>query len=171
MVVNAKTYSQKPTEVTRRWILIDASTATLGRVSTAIAKYLIGKYKPTYTPHIDAGDYVVVINAEKLVVTGAKETDKMYYHHSGFPGGISDRTLGQMRLRSPEKIIELAVKGMIPVNKLSAERMKRLRIFTGENHTHTAQTPEKVEVNPPKLSNIKTTSTSKNIEEKVSGGK
>jgi len=146
MVVNAKTYSQKPTEVTRRWILIDASTATLGRVSTAIAKYLIGKYKPTYTPHIDAGDYVVVINAEKLVVTGAKETDKMYYHHSGFPGGISDRTLGQMRLRSPEKIIELAVKGMIPVNKLAAERMKRLRIFTGENHTHTAQTPEKVEV-------------------------
>ena len=145
-MVNAKTYSQKPTEVTRRWILIDASTASLGRVSTAIAKYLIGKYKPTYTPHTDAGDYVVVINAKDVVVTGTKETDKMYYHYSGFPGGLSEATLGQLRLKAPEKIIEIAVKGMIPVNKLTAERMKRLRVFAGDAHTHTAQTPTKVEV-------------------------
>lgn len=145
-MVNAKTYSQKPTEVTRRWILIDASTAPLGRVSTAAAKYLIGKYKPTYTPHIDAGDNVIVINAAKLIVTGDKETDKKYYRHSGFPGGITKASLGEMRIKNPERIIELSVKGMIPVNKLTAERMKRLRIFAGDNHTHSAQTPEKVEV-------------------------
>ncbi|NCQ54167.1 50S ribosomal protein L13 [Candidatus Saccharibacteria bacterium CG11_big_fil_rev_8_21_14_0_20_41_19] len=145
-MVNAKTYSQKPTEVTRRWIIIDASTAPLGRVATAIAKYIIGKYKPTYTPHIDAGDYVIVINAAKVVVTGEKETAKKYYRHSGFPGGISEKNLGEMRVKYPERIIELAVKGMIPVNKLTAERMKRLRVFAGNTHTHTAQTPEKVEV-------------------------
>jgi large subunit ribosomal protein L13 len=146
MVVNAKTYSQKPTEVSRRWILIDASTATLGHIASAAAKYLIGKYKPTYTAHVDAGDYVVIINAEKLVVTGDKEVAKMYYRHSGFPGGIKEMNLGQMRAKSPEKIIELAVKGMIPVNKLAAGRLLRLRVFKGENHDHTAQTPEKVEV-------------------------
>jgi large subunit ribosomal protein L13 len=146
MVVNSKTYSQKPSEVTHRWILIDASTAPLGRVATAIAKYLIGKYKPTYTAHIDAGDYVVVINAEKVVVTGAKETDKKYYRHSGFPGNLKEATLGELRIKQPTRIIEEAVKGMIPRNKLAAERLKRLRIFAGENHTHTAQTPEKVEV-------------------------
>lgn len=145
-MVNAKTYSQKPSEVTRRWILIDASSAPLGRVATQIAKYLIGKYKPTYTPHIDAGDYVVVINAEKLVVTGDKEDDKIYYHYSGYPGGMSDATLSEVRAKFPERIIEEAVKGMIPRNKLAAERLKRLRVFKGEDHSHTAQTPEKVEV-------------------------
>lgn len=146
MAINQRTYSQKPSEVNRRWVLIDASQAPLGRVSTQIAKYLIGKYKPTYTPHIDAGDYVVVINAEKVVVTGAKETDKKYYRHSGFPGGISDESLSELRTKYPERIIAEAVKGMIPRNKLSAERLKRLRIFPGETHTHTAQTPEKVEI-------------------------
>lgn len=146
MSVNAKTYSQKPTEVSRRWILVDASTASLGRVATTIAKYLIGKYKPTYTPHTDAGDYVVVINAEKVVVTGAKETDKMYYNHSGFPGGLTEASLGKLRAKFPERIIEEAVKGMIPRNKLAADRLGRLRVFVGENHAHTAQTPEKVEV-------------------------
>lgn len=145
-MVNAKTYSQKPSEVNRRWILIDASSAPLGRVATVIAKYLIGKYKPTYTPHIDAGDYVVVINAEKLVVTGEKETDKKYYRHSGFPGGLTEATLAEVRAKYPERIIEKAVKGMIPRNKLAAERLKRLRVFAGEEHAHTAQTPEKVEV-------------------------
>jgi large subunit ribosomal protein L13 len=145
-MVNAKTYSQKPSEVNRRWILIDASTAPLGRVSTVIAKYLIGKYKPTYTPHIDAGDYVVVINAKSAVVTGVKETDKKYYHYSGFPSGMSTASLAELRTKFPERIISEAVKGMIPRNKLAAERLKRLRIFPGEDHTHTAQTPQKVEV-------------------------
>ena len=146
MTVGKKTYSQKPSEVTRRWILIDASTAPLGRVATAISKYLIGKYKPAYTPHIDGGDNVVVINAEKLVVTGDKEVQKLYYRHSGFPGGISSNTLGQLREKNPARIIEEAVKGMIPKNKLSSDRMGRLRVFAGEQHDHTAQTPEKVEV-------------------------
>lgn len=146
MVYIKKTYTQKPSEVTRRWILIDASTAPLGRVATVIAKHLIGKYKPTYTPHIDGGDYVVVINAAKVVVTGAKETDKKYYRHSGFPGGITDASLAEVRAKFPERIIEAAVKGMIPRNKLAADRLGRLRVFNGEDHTHTAQTPEKVEV-------------------------
>lgn len=146
MSVNAKTYSQKGTEVKRRWILIDASEATLGRVSTQIAKYLIGKYKPTYTPHVDGGDYVVVINSDKIVVTGQKEDDKMYYKHSGYPGGLKEATLSELRTKYSERIIEAAVKGMLPKNKLAAERLKRLRVFTGENHTHAAQTPEKVEV-------------------------
>lgn len=141
-----KTFSQKPADVTRRWILIDAKDATLGRISTAIAKYLIGKYKPTYTPHVDGGDYVVVINAKELVVTGAKETDKMYYRHSGFPGGLKEAQLKALREKSPESIIEEAVKGMLPKNKLSPERMARLRIFPGAEHDHAAQKPEKVEV-------------------------
>jgi large subunit ribosomal protein L13 len=145
-MVNAKTYSQKPSEISRRWILIDASEAPLGRVSTQIATYLIGKYKPTYTPHMDAGDYVVVINAAKAVVTGDKETAKTYYRHSGYPGGITDETLAERREKYPERIIEAAVKGMLPRNKLAAERLKRLRVFAGSEHTHTAQTPEKVEV-------------------------
>ena len=141
-----KTFSQKPSEVTRRWILIDAKDAPLGRLSTEISKYLIGKYKPTYTPHIDGGDYVVVINAKEAVVTGNKELKKVYYRHSGFPGGIKDARLEEVREKFPERIIENAVKGMLPKNKLSAERMKRLKVFVGAEHAHAAQTPEKVEV-------------------------
>jgi large subunit ribosomal protein L13 len=145
-MVNAKTFSQKTADINRSWYLIDASTAPLGRVATQIAQYLIGKSKPTYTPHIDNGDYVVVINAAKAVVTGEKETDKIYYRHSGFPGGIKDASLQEVREKFPERIIENAVKGMIPKNKLSSERMARLRVFAGEDHNHTAQTPKKVEV-------------------------
>jgi large subunit ribosomal protein L13 len=141
-----KTFSQKPVEVSRRWILIDAKDLPLGRLSTEISKYLIGKYKPTYTPHIDGGDYVVVINAAEVPVTGNKEEKKIYYRHSGFPGGIKDATLKEVREKFPERIIENAVKGMLPKNKLSAERMKRLKVFPGAEHAHTAQTPEKVEV-------------------------
>jgi large subunit ribosomal protein L13 len=141
-----KTYNQKPADVTRSWFLIDASTAPLGRIATEAAKYLIGKYKPTYTPHVDGGDYVVIINAEKVVVTGDKETGKVYYRHSGFPGGIKDATLKEVREKAPERIIEAAVKGMVPRNKLAAGRLARLKVFVGEEHAHTAQTPTKVEV-------------------------
>lgn len=141
-----KTFSQKPADVTRRWILIDAKDAPLGRLATEISKYLIGKYKPTYTPHVDGGDYVVVINAAEVPVTGAKETDKVYYRHTGFPGGIKDARLEEVREKFPERIIENAVKGMLPKNKLSTGRMARLKVFTGAEHAHTAQTPEKVEV-------------------------
>ena len=141
-----KTFVQKPADVTRRWILSDAASAPLGRVSTEIAKYLIGKYKPSYTPHVDGGDYVIVINAANTVVTGDKELQKMYYRHSGFPGGIKDARLEEVREKFPERIIEAAVQGMLPKNKLSAERMKRLRVFAGAEHNHDAQKPEKVEV-------------------------
>lgn len=146
MKMNQKTYSQKPSEITRRWILIDATDAPLGRVATEISKYLIGKYKPTYTAHIDAGDYVVVINAKDLKITGNKETGKIYYRHSGYPGGIKESSLAQTREKFPERIIERAVQGMLPKNKLSADRMNRLKVFPGSEHAHTAQTPEKVEV-------------------------
>ena len=143
---NFKTYSQKPAEVERRWVLIDAKDAPLGRIANIVSKHLIGKYKPTYTPHVDGGDYVVVINAAELVVTGAKETDKMYHSYSGFPGGLKSASLKELREKYPERIIEAAVKGMIPKNKLSPDRMKRLKVFAGEEHDHTAQKPEKVEV-------------------------
>ncbi len=141
-----KTFSQKGADVTRRWVLIDASSAPLGRVSTEIAKYLIGKYKPTYTPHVDGGDYVVVINAADAVVTGNKETGKIYYRHSGFPGGIKDATLKEVREKYPERLIENAVKGMLPKNKLVDGRMQRLKVYAGPEHNHAAQTPEKVEI-------------------------
>lgn len=141
-----KTFSQKPADVTRKWILIDASEAPLGRLSTTIAKYLTGKYKPTFTPHVDGGDYVVVINAKDAVVTGTKETAKKYYRHSGFPGGIKESTLAEVRIKYPERIIQKAVQGMLPKNKLSVERMKRLKVYAGSDHAHTAQQPQKVEV-------------------------
>lgn len=145
-MVNAKTYSQKPSEVSREWFLVDAAELPLGRLATIIADKLIGKNKPSYTPHIDGGDYVVVVNAANLVVTGDKETGKIYYRHSGFPGGIKDATLAEVREKFPERIIEKAVQGMLPKNKLSADRMARLKIFAGAEHAHTAQTPKKVEV-------------------------
>lgn len=141
-----KTFTQKPAEVTRKWVLVDASQASLGRVATTITKYLIGKYKPTYTAHVDGGDYVVVVNAGKLVVTGDKMTDKIYYRHSGFPGGIKERTLKEQLEQNPAKIIEDAVRGMLPKNKLSDGRMKRLKVYADEDHTHAPQQPIKVEV-------------------------
>jgi len=145
-MVNAKTFSQRTEDTSREWFLIDAADIPLGRTATKIANLLIGKSKVTYTPHVDDGDYVVVINAEQLVVTGDKEVAKKYYRHSGYPGGISDATLKEVRSKKPERIIESAVKGMIPKNKLAAGRMARLRVFAGESHTHTAQTPKIVEM-------------------------
>ena len=145
-MVNAKTFSQKTADVSREWFLIDAAELPLGRIATIIADKLIGKSKPTYTPHVDGGDYVVVINAANLVVTGDKETGKIYYRHSGFPGGIKDATLAEVREKYPERIIEKAVQGMLPKNKLSAGRMARMKIFAGSEHAHTAQSPKKVEV-------------------------
>ena len=145
-MVNTKTYSQKPSEINREWHLIDASELPLGRLSTIIANLLTGKGKPTYTLHMDAGDYVVVINAKDVPVTGDKERQKIYYRHSGFPGGIKDARLEEVREKFPERIIENAVKGMLPKNKLQADRMNRLKVFPGNEHAHTAQTPKKVEV-------------------------
>jgi large subunit ribosomal protein L13 len=145
-MANAKTFSQKTADVSREWFLVDASELPLGRIATIIADKLIGKSKPTYTPHVDGGDYVVVVNAEKVVVTGNKETAKIYYRHSGFPGGIKDATLAEVREKAPEKIIENAVRGMLPKNKLSDGRMERLKVYAGAEHAHAAQKPKKVEV-------------------------
>lgn len=147
MAVNAKTYSQKPTEVERKWHLIDAAEApTLGRLSAKIATLLSGKNKATFTPHTDGGDFVVVINAEKVKVTGNKEEGKMYYRHSGFPGGLKEASLKELREKNPAMIIEKAVYGMLPTNKLRDDRMKRLKVYAGAEHNHAAQKPEKVEV-------------------------
>lgn len=147
MAINARTYSQKPTEVERSWILIDAAEApTLGRLSAQIATFLMGKNKATYTPHTDGGDFVVVINADQVKVTGNKEEDKMYYRHSGFPGGLKEASLKELRAKSPEMIIEKAVYGMLPTNKLRDGRMKRLKVYAGAEHNHAAQKPQKVEV-------------------------
>ena len=141
-----KTFSLKPADISRNWVIIDATEAPLGRLASLIATRLTAKYKPTYTPHVDDGDNVVVINADKLVVTGNKEEGKIYYRHSEFPGGLKERTLKEVRELNSAKIIQEAVKGMIPKNKLAPERMKRLRIFGGEEHTHAPQKPVKLEV-------------------------
>ena len=139
-----KTYSQKASEIKREWWVIDASSMPLGKLAVIIADKLMGKSKITYTPHIDNGDYVVVVNAKNLVVTGDKMLQKKYYYHSGFPGGLKELKLEEVIEKDPSKVIEAAVKGMLPKNKLSAERMKRLRVFDGAEHDHAAQNPKEI---------------------------
>ena len=139
-----KTYSQKGSEIKREWWVVDASTMPLGKLAVVIADKLMGKSKVTYTPHTDNGDYVVVINAKNLKVTGNKMTDKMYYRHSGFPGGIKSLKLEEIIEKDPSYAIKEAVKGMLPKNKLSADRMSRLRIFDGAEHAHAAQNPKEI---------------------------
>lgn len=139
-----KTYSQKSAEVSRDWYLIDASTLPLGKLAVVIADKLMGKSKVTFTPHIDNGDYVVVINAKDLKVTGNKLTDKLYHHHSGFPGGLKTLKLEEVIEKDPALAIKSAVKGMLPKNKLAADRLARLRIFAGAEHTHAAQNPKEI---------------------------
>ena len=139
-----KTYSLKASDIKRDWYIVDASTMPLGKLSVIIADKLMGKSKVTYTPHIDNGDYVVVINAKDIKVTGDKMTDKMYYRHSGFPGGLKELKLEEVIEKNPAKVIEHAVKGMLPKNKLAAERLKRLRVFAGPEHTHAAQNPKEI---------------------------
>ncbi len=137
-----RTYSAKPSDVTRKWYVVDASEVPLGRAAAQIATLLTGKNKPQYTKHIDCGDYVVVINADKLVVTGNKMSDKKYYRHSGYPGGIKEATLAEKMAKDPTEVIYRAVRGMLPVNKLRDERLKRLKIYAGSEHNHEAQKPE-----------------------------
>ena len=139
-----KTFSQKSANIKREWYLIDASTLPLGKLAVVIADKLMGKSKVTYTPHIDNGDYVVVINAKNLQVTGNKMVDKKYYRHSGFPGGLKELKLEEVIEKDPSYAIKEAVKGMIPKNKLAAGRMSRLRVFNGEKHDHTAQNPKEI---------------------------
>lgn len=139
-----KTYSQKTSEINRDWYLIDAGSMPLGKLAVIIADKLIGKSKVTYTPHTDNGDYVVVVNAKNIVVTGNKMVDKKYYRHSGFPGGLTELKLEEVIEKDPSRAIVAAVKGMLPKNKLAAERLKRLRVFPGVEHAHTAQTPKEI---------------------------
>ncbi|MGI9251463.1 MAG: 50S ribosomal protein L13 [Pseudohongiellaceae bacterium] len=136
-----KTYSAKPREVEQKWLLIDAEGQILGRMASAIATRLRGKHKAEYTPHTDTGDYVIVINAEKVVVTGRKATDKLYHSHSGYPGALKSVPFEQMLSKSPEKIVKLAVKGMLPRTPLGRAMFKKLKVYAGNEHPHSAQQP------------------------------
>ena len=136
-----KTYVAKPTDRERNWLVVDADGQTLGRLATQIADALRGKRKPTYTPHIDTGDFVIVVNAEKIAVTGNKRADKIYYRHSGYHGGLRSRTLQEMLDRRPEEVIRLAVRGMMPRNRLARAQLRKLKIYAGPEHPHAAQNP------------------------------
>ena len=136
-----KTYSLKKEELERSWFLLDVSDRVLGRIATKIADRIRGKDKPTYTPHTDGGDYVVVINAEKIKVTGSKYTDKKYYRHSLYPGGLKSQSFKELNEKNPERIIEEAVKGMLPKNKLGKSMIKKLKVFKGSQHDHESQQP------------------------------
>ena len=138
------TYMAKPGEVDRKWYIVDAKGISLGRLASVVASILKGKNKPTYTPHVDNGDYVVVINAKNLQVTGNKMVDKKYYRHSGFPGGLKELKLEEVIEKDPSYVLKEAVKGMIPKNKLAADRLARLRVFNGAEHTHAAQNPKEI---------------------------
>ena len=139
-----KTFSQKTAEIKREWFIIDASTLPLGKLAVVIADKLMGKSKVTYTPHVDNGDYVVVINAKNIQVTGNKMVDKKYYRHSGFPGGLKELRLEEVIEKDPSYTLKEAVKGMMPKNKLAADRLARLRVFNGAEHAHTAQNPKEI---------------------------
>ena len=141
-----KTKSYKNTDLEKKWLLLDASDKTLGRLSAKISSILMGKNKPQYTPHNDLGDYIVVINAEKVKVTGNKDIQKKYYRHSGYPGGLKSSSFSEIIEKNPEEIILKAVKGMLPKNKLSNSMISKLKVYKGENHPHIGQNPLKIEL-------------------------
>jgi large subunit ribosomal protein L13 len=141
-----KTFVATPATAERNWLVVDATGQTLGRLATQIADALRGKRKPEYTPHCDTGDFVVVVNAEKIAVTGNKRTEKRYYRHSGFPGGLKSRTLDEMLERRPEEVIRIAVKGMLPRNRLARKQLTKLKVYAGPEHPHVAQQPQPMEI-------------------------
>jgi large subunit ribosomal protein L13 len=141
-----KTYVATPATRERSWLVVDASGQTLGRLATRIADALRGKTKPEYTPHVDTGDFVVVVNAEKISVTGNKRADKVYFRHSGYPGGLKQRTLEEMLARRPEEVIRRAVKGMLPRNRLARKQLTKLKVYAGPEHPHAAQKPTAMEI-------------------------
>ncbi|MCN4144919.1 MAG: 50S ribosomal protein L13 [Thiohalomonas sp.] len=141
-----KTYSAKPGTVERDWYIVDAENKTLGRLSTEIARRLRGKHKPEYTPHVDTGDYIVVINAEKVYVSGNKRTDKMYQHHTGYIGNLKSISFDKLIEKAPERVIETAVKGMLPKNPLGRAMFKKMKVYAGSEHPHTAQQPKTLEI-------------------------
>ena len=139
-----RTPSAKPQNVEREWLLVDATNRPLGRIATEIALRLRGKHKPWYTPHVDTGDFIVVVNAEKVAVTGNKRSDKIYYHHTGYPGGIKSITFDKLIDKAPERAIESAVKGMLPRGPLGREMFRKLRVYAGPEHRHAAQQPKPI---------------------------
>ncbi len=141
-----KTFTPKPADISREWLVVDATDVPLGRLASTVAQLLRGKHKPTFAPHVDGGDYVVVVNAEKIAISGNKAVDKMYYRHSGFPGGLRELNFTQMRDRYPERIIEAAVKGMTPKNRLGRQILSKLRVYAGPDHPHAAQNPRVYDV-------------------------
>jgi large subunit ribosomal protein L13 len=141
-----KTWNAKPGEIERRWFVVDAEGKTLGRLATRIADTLRGKGKPQYTPHVDTGDFVVVVNAEKIAVTGKKLDDKIYYRHSGYPGGLKERTLREQLERRPTEVLRRAVRGMLPKNRLARQQLNKLKIYAGPEHPHGPQKPESLEI-------------------------
>lgn len=141
-----KTVSIKKEDITRKWFLVDASEKILGRLATEVASILRGKHKPQFTPYLDLGDHVVVINAGKIKLTGNKLKDKVYYHHSGYPRGLKSRTAGDLMKEKPEEVVSMAIKGMLPKNKLGKAMGKKLKIYRGPEHPHQAQTPEVLEI-------------------------
>ncbi|MAZ44579.1 MAG: 50S ribosomal protein L13 [Legionellales bacterium] len=141
-----KTFSPKPGDIQRKWWVVDAAKLPIGRVSTKVATLLQGKHKPTYTPHEDMGDFVVIINADKVPATGYKESDKVYYRHTGYPGGIKSETLKEMREKHPERILETAIKGMLPKGPLGRKMLSKLKVYAGSDHPHAAQQPEPLEI-------------------------
>lgn len=141
-----KTLSAKPESVKRDWYVVDAAGKTLGRLSSEIASRLRGKHKPEYTPHVDTGDYIVVVNAEKIAVTGKKTSDKMYHKHTGYIGGLKTISFDKLIVKAPEQVIEIAVKGMLPKGPLGREMFKKLKVYAGENHPHAAQQPQALEI-------------------------
>ena len=142
-----KTFSAKTHEVKRDWFVVDADNKVLGRLASEIARRLRGKHKPEFTPHVDTGDYIVVVNAAKMVVTGNKEHDKKYYRHSGYPGGIYETTFGKMQERFPGRALEKAVKGMLPKGPLGYAMIKKMKIYAGADHPHEAQQPKPLDIN------------------------
>lgn len=143
---NNKTFSPKASELTRQWWVVDATGLPLGRLASEVAKLLRGKHKPTFAPHLDGGDYVVVVSAERVAVTSNKSREKIYYRHSGYPGGIKAETFETLRRRRPEAIIERAVRGMLPKNRLGRRMLKKLKVYAGPDHPHVAQRPQPLEV-------------------------
>jgi large subunit ribosomal protein L13 len=141
-----KTYVATPESRERNWLVVDATGKTLGRLATQIADILRGKRKPEYTPHVDVGDFVIVVNAERISVTGNKRQEKRYYRHSGYPGGLRSRTLEEMLNRRPEEVIRLAVRGMLPRTRLGRAQLRKLKVYAGPDHPHAAQKPEPLEV-------------------------
>jgi large subunit ribosomal protein L13 len=141
-----KTFTPKPADLSQEWLVVDAADVPLGRLASEVAQLLRGKHKPTFAPHVDGGDYVVVVNAEKVAISGNKATDKMYYRHSGFPGGLRELSFTEMQERYPERIIQAAVKGMTPKNRLGRQIMSKLRVYAGPDHPHAAQNPRVYDV-------------------------